>query len=80
MATTTTTNVGTFTKSTKVTVKRWVPPKSKPKATPPPTADPTPSAPAPVDTPEPTKVSSVPPAPDRSTPTGRPVVGSTYKS
>jgi hypothetical protein len=78
---TTSSNVGTVTRSATVKVDRYVPPKAKPKQKPPPApVDNTPEVTAPVDTPEPTKVTtSAPTPPDRPTPTGRTaaVAGST---
>lgn len=70
---TTSSNVGTVTRSATVKVDRYVPPKPRPQQPPPPPAvDPTPEATAPVDTTAPTKLTaSAPTPPDRPTPTGR---------
>jgi hypothetical protein len=62
-------NLGAFTKSATVTVKRYVPP---PRHTPPPPQSTTPTTPTTVSTPEPTEVSTeAPQPPPRPTNTGR---------
>lgn len=79
---TTSSNVGTVTRSATVKVDRYVPPKPRPQQPPPPpSVDPTPEVTAPVDTTEPTKLTaSAPTPPDRPTPTGRISAGGSTRS